>query len=166
MTPKTGIRAWQSWATGCAVALGIAVLAVPIFTRGNGDDESAMVATLDKPAVAKVPMPPGAKPVFVDVRVSAYVPSRAGPVDALVTLSSSSSPEREVGRFSIFPADRFTARASSEERTFRLDASKALKATKVDGPVKVTVRLVPADPERPPADAKLTISNVQLTARR
>jgi hypothetical protein len=150
-----------------AIALGAgSLLTASGMAAASGEvGGKAMVATLEKPAVTQVLVPHGRRPAFVDVHVSAYVPSRGGPVDALVTLSGRSGPEREVGRFSVFPAERFTARDPSEERTFRLDASKALKSASSEESVRVTVRLVAVDPARPPVDARLTIKNIEVSSR-
>ena len=124
-----------------------------------------LVVTIAKPAVVKVPLPVQRGSAFVDVRVRGYVPPQGGPVDAIVTLSGRSGSGHEVGRFSVFPAEPFSAKDPSEERTFRLDATKALSSVTTDGPVTITLNLVPTDPARPPVGASMTIAHIRLSSR-
>ena len=149
------------------VALAAVALAVAEGKQVSAQSGN-LVATPAKPARIVVPAPSlVSSGVFLDVGVRAYAPPRGGAVQAVVTVSAGAhDTEQEIGRFTVFPNEPFSADDVRQERIFRLDATAALAALKSSGgPLEVKVRLAPLDPSVSSSDASLTVGQVVFQPR-
>lgn len=161
---KIKLAALARWPLAIVVA-AIAAATIVLSAMSNifGQPDGRVV-TPGAPASVDVEAPADA--AFLDVGVLSYTPPSAGAVEAVVSLRSSSG-EQEVGRFAILPTEESVKKDDLGERTFRLNVENALAALKsARGPLAVTVRLIPTDPQRQAEGAKLAIGQVKFQPRR
>jgi len=141
-------------ATAC---LGVA-LASPVRA-----DRTRTVATVDRPAVVTaVPSAPergaagGSGRVILGV--TGFVPSPDGTVQAVVKAArDGAGPEREIGRFGIFPDAAFTAPDPSRARRFAFKLPEELAGAER---VRLNVYLVPLHGDG--KGARLDLGSVEL----
>lgn len=147
-----------------------AIAAIPLLfaiIMSSAHTQPALdVATAEKTAVATLAAPSQSAGMFLDVGVRGFTPPKNGAgVAAVVTLAGKAGPEHPVGQFSIFPLEPFVAKNVREERTFRLDASAALEAVGLAGPLTVRVRLAPVDGSSTTEGVELALGHVAFVAR-
>jgi hypothetical protein len=149
---------WRTIAMPAVVAVA-AIFMTPVFGQPS-------VATPAKEATVSVAMPAHElKGWYLDIGVQAFTPPKQGTVSAVVTVATERG-EQEVGRFAIFPTEGFVGDKPGELRTFRLDASEALrKLAAGPGPVAVKVKLVPDDAGAAVEGAQLTVGGATFTPR-
>ncbi len=130
--------------------------------------EAQQTATASAPARISVSIPRGEVGglATLEVVVSAFRKPAWGNVGGVVRLKRPDGGVIEVGRFSIFPAESFTASTSGEEQRFRFDITRALKEIGVStGAAEVEVALIERSNRPVPAGAELQLGNVQISMR-
>jgi hypothetical protein len=146
----------------CIGAASLALLALAMMSPALAQG-SNLVATPAKAAIFPVTLPaPMSERIFLDLWVRAYTPPKRGAVEAVVTLGKG---ERgiEVGRFAVFPSERFVATDASQQRAYRFDATSTVAAFKGERELTAQVRLVPIDEKVPADGAQLTIDRAELS---
>jgi hypothetical protein len=145
-----------------AILIALALAAMPAGAAAAPATDA--IATLEKAAVVPVAAPPRTSaPTYLDLWVSAFRPPQRGAVEAAVTLGTAGGDETEIGRFTIFPGEPFTAKNGETGRSYRFNVTTALaKLAAGDGPLLVRVRLLPIDPAISSADAEMTIGRAEF----
>jgi hypothetical protein len=163
-----GLVSAASFAVGDPAASGTATAPSATEAAAAPAPADTTTATATTPATVVINRQAGGTDVLLDLNVTAFRPPRRGAVEAVVTLQENKAGGREidVGSFSIFPAKKFKASGSADQRGFRFDAMQALAdlglATTA---VKVLVRLMPLNDGQSAAGAKLTLGKVQFVPR-
>ena len=94
----------------------------------------------------------------VVVNVMAYTPSRDGAVQGVVKVQKNADgTEQEIGRFGIFPNTEFLAADPSKARRYSFPLPRDVLR---DGPVKLTVHVVPLRGEG--KDARLELGGAEI----
>jgi hypothetical protein len=154
----------------CAAALAAFAVAMP---RGNPGTMSAFaqdanaVVTTERAATLTIPRPSDPASVFLDLWVNAYTPPTRGAVEAVVSVGPADRRAPvEVGRFSVFPSEPFTASEGRKQRAYRFNAGAALEALKAgDDALTVHIEMISLIDKVSAAGAKLTISKVAFSSR-
>lgn len=144
-------------------AIGIIAVAFSMPWRA----EAQQTATASAPARISVNLPVSEDgPAMLEIVVSAFRKPASGNVGGVVRLRSSGGSAIEVGRFSIFPAQSFTATNSGEEQRYRFDVTAALKQLGVKaGNAEVEVALIDRSNGPAPAGAELQLGQVLISKR-
>ncbi|MDO8877951.1 MAG: hypothetical protein Q8M24_10205 [Pseudolabrys sp.] len=112
----------------CVAALAACAVAFP--GRAGAQDSNA-AATLARAATLTISRPDDPARVFLDLWVNAYTPPSRGAVEAVVSVGADrGNAFVEVGRFSVFPSEPFTASDARKHRAYRFNATAALAALK------------------------------------
>jgi len=145
-----------------AIRIVLALAAMSIDTAAAPATDR--IATAEKAAIVSVAMPPRTSaPTYLDVRISAFRLPERGAVEAVVTLGAASGDAIEIGRFTVFPGEPFTAKDGEPGRTYRFNVTAALaKLPAGERPLLVRVRLLPIDPAISPAGAEMTIGGAEF----
>jgi hypothetical protein len=130
----------RSRATGIA-----AVLVSMLGCVGAAAEGIQLIATVERPATVTVTVAQGPDSTeaghYVVVHVTAYTPPRDGAIQGVVTVQKhTDSTEQEIGRFGIFPNAEFSAADPSKVRRYSFPLPRDVLQ---DGPVKLTVHIVP-----------------------
>jgi len=125
---------------GIAAMLVAMLACLSAATEGNH-----LIATVEHPATVTVTVARGPDSIeagqYVVVDVTAYTPPRDGAIQGVVTVQKHpDSTEQEIGRFGIFPNTEFSAADPSKVRRYSFPLPKEVLR---DGPVKVTIHVVP-----------------------
>ena len=126
-------------------ATGIAgVLAAMLGCMGAAA-EGQLIATVERPATVTVTVARGPDSIeagqYVVVDVTGYTPPRDGAIQGVVMVQKhADSTEQEIGRFGIFPNTEFSAADPSKVRRYSFPLPRDVLH---DGPVKLTVHVVP-----------------------
>jgi hypothetical protein len=156
---RAGRRSFDPLLAALGFALGSIILPASAQTAGS-------VATLSRTASLPVRIHPGAtsNPVL-RLWVRSYTPPRRGAVEAAVSLARGGK-ETEVGRFTVFPSEPFSASAAEQERGYMFDAAEALASlASMQGELTSRVRLQPIEAGVTPDRAELEISRAELAPR-
>jgi hypothetical protein len=124
------------------------------------------IATLSRTASIPVRIHPGAtsNPIL-QLWVRSYTPPRRGAVEAAVSLARGDK-EIEVGRFTVFPSEPFSASGAGQERAYMFDARGGLASlASMQGELTSRVRLEPIESGVTPDQAELEISRAELMHR-
>ena len=127
-------------ATGIAAMLVAMLACLSAATEGN-----QLIATVEHPATVTVTVAQGPDSIeagqYLVVDVTAYTPPRDGAIQGVVTVQKhTDSTEQEIGRFGIFPNTEFSAADPSKVRRYSFPLPRDVLR---DGPVKVTIHVVP-----------------------
>jgi hypothetical protein len=144
-------------------ALSITVVALSMPWRA----EAQQTATARAPARISVTLPPadGSGMATLEIVVSAFRKPASGNIGGVVRLKHSGG-AIEVGRFTIFPAQSFTASNSGEEQRYRFDVTRALKQLGVTaGAAEVEVALIERSNGPVPPGTELQLGQVQISRR-
>lgn len=146
-----------------AAAISITAMALSMPWRA----EAQQTATASAPARISVSLPAAEDGnATLEVVVSAFRKPASGNVGGVVRLRRPGGDSVEVGRFSIFPAESFTATNSGEEQRYRFDVTAALKQLGVKaGSAEVEVALIDRSNGPVPAGAELQVGQVQISKR-
>jgi hypothetical protein len=127
-------------------ATGIAAVVVAMLGGlGAAVEGNQLIATVERPATVTVSVAQGPDSIeagqYVVVDVTAYTPPRDGVVQGVVTVQKNTDgTEQEIGRFGIFPNTEFSAADPSKVRRYSFPLPRDVLQ---DGPVKLTVHVVP-----------------------
>jgi hypothetical protein len=147
-----------------AAALSITVVAMSMPWRA----EAQQTATATAPARVSVSVPRanGDGMATLEVVVSAFRKPAAGNIGGVVRLRRPGGGAIEVGRFTVFPAQSFTASTSGEEQRYRFDVTAALKRLGVGaGSAEVEVALIERSNGPVPAGTELQLGQVLISKR-
>lgn len=145
-------------------AICVMVLALAMALRA----EAQQTATASTPARVSVTVPQaqGSGPATLELVVSAFRKPGGGNIGGVVRLNRSGGGAVEVGRFSIFPAQSFTATTSGEEQRYRFDVTGALQQLNLSvGPAEVEVTLIDRSNGPVPPGTELQLGNAQIARR-
>jgi len=146
-------------------AFSITVVALSMPWRA----EAQQTATASAPAriAVFVPRADSNGMATLEVVVSAYRKPASGNIGGVVRLKRPGGSAIEVGRFTIFPAQSFTASTSGEEQRYRFDVTRALQQLDVTaGAAEVEVALFDRSNNGPvPAGTELQLGQVQISMR-
>jgi hypothetical protein len=145
-------------------ALSITVVAFSMPWRA----EAQQTATARAPARVSVSLPPadGNGMATLEIVVSAFRKPAAGNIGGVVRLKSAGGGAIEVGRFTIFPAQSFTASNSGEEQRYRFDVTGALKRLgATTSSAEVEVALIERSNGAVPPGTELQLGQVQISRR-
>lgn len=145
-------------------AFGITAVALSMPWRA----EAQQTATASAPARISVALPQanGNGMATLEVVVSAFRKPASGNIGGVVRLRRPGGGAIEVGRFSIFPAQSFTASNSGEEQRYRFDVTGALRQLGVKaGSAEVEVALVERSNGAVPPGTELQLGHVQISGR-
>ena len=145
-------------------AFCITVAALSMVMRA----EAQQTATASAPArvTVSIPREEGGGLATLEVVVSAYRKPPSGNVGGVVRIKRPGGSAVEVGRFSIFPAESFTASTSGEEQRYRFDVTRALKQLGVGaGSAEVEVALIDRSNGPVPSGAELQLGNARISMR-
>ena len=145
-------------------AFGITVAALSMPWRA----EAQQTATAQAPAriTVSIPQGDGGGMATLEVVVSAFRKPTSGNIGGVVRLKRPGGGTVEVGRFSIFPAQSFTASNSGEEQRYRFDVTRALKQLGVSaGSAEVEVALIERSNGSVPPGTELQLGNAQISMR-
>ena len=122
---------------------GMLVVMLACFSAAAEGNQ--LIATVERPATVTLAFAPGSDSIkagqHVVVDVAAYTPPRHGAVQGVVTIQKNTdSTEQEIGRFGIFPNTEFSAADPSKVRRYSFPLPRNVSQ---DGPVKLTVHVVP-----------------------
>jgi hypothetical protein len=161
-------RASQSRLMRCAVqavaAFSITVAALSMPWRA----EAQQTATASAPARISVSIPQTGSNgmATLEVVVSAFRKPASGHVGGVVRLKRPGGGTVEVGRFSIFPAQSFTASNSGEEQRYQFDVTRALQQLGVTaGSAEVEVALIDRSNGPVPPGTELQLGYAQISRR-
>ena len=125
--PRGGIRT-ESFNAFCwsVFPLVVGVLVFAVFFLTAGAHAHRMVATIGHPAVVAVAgrgHPDGAGRFRIVITIAAYTPASDGSVVEIVvrTMRRYCGAGREIGRFSIFPNEAFSASEPDKAQSFGLE---------------------------------------------
>lgn len=145
---------------------GAAALAAFALGAQYAGAQDAMTATPERAATLTIAPPRSADDVFLNVFVKAYRPPRDGMAEAVVSVAPAGGGFIEVGRFTFFPAQAFTAGNEREHYGYRLDASAAIgRLRSSGGNVTVRVALTPLTPNAGAPGATLTLAKAEFGRR-
>lgn len=145
-------------------AFGITAVAMSMPWRA----EAQQTATASAPARISVALPQadGNGMATLEVVVSAFRKPAAGNIGGVVRLRGPGGGTVEVGRFSIVPAQSFTASNSGEEQRYRFDVTAALKQLGVKaGSAEVEVALIERSSGAVPPGTELQVGQVLISKR-
>ena len=161
-------RALKSRLLRCTVntvaAFSITVMALSMPWRA----EAQQTATANAPARISVTLPPadGNGMATLEIVVSAFRKPAPGNIGGVVRLKRPGGGTVEVGRFSIFPAQSFTASNSGEEQRYRFDVTRALKQLGVTaGSAEIEVALIERSNGPVPPGTELQLGQAQVLVR-
>ena len=146
------------------MAIGVIVLALAMVLRA----EAQQTATANAPARVSVSVPQaqGGGAATLEIVVSAFRKAGDGNIGGVVRLKRSGGGAVEVGRFTIFPAQSFTATTSGEEQRYRFDITDALKQLNLSaGAAEVEVTLIDRSNGTVPQGTELQLANAQIARR-
>jgi len=165
---KTVMKVLRSRVFRCTVqtvaAFCITVAALSMPWRA----EAQQTATSNMPAriTVSIPQDEAGGLATLEVVVSAFRKPPSGNIGGVVRIKRPGGNAVEVGRFSIFPAESFTASTSGEEQRYRFDVTRALKQLGVSaGSAEVEVALIDRSNGPVPAGTELQLGNVQISMR-
>jgi len=130
--------------------------------------EAQQTATATAPARISVTLPQadGNGLATLEVVVSAFRKPAAGNIGGVVRLRSPGGSAIEGGRFTIIPAQSFTASTSGEEQRYRFDVTGALKQLGAKaGSAEVEVALIERSSGTVPPGTELQLGQVQISRR-
>ena len=145
-------------------AFSITVVALSMPWRA----EAQQTATARSPARISVTLPPadGNGMATLEVVVSAFRKPASGNIGGVVRLKRPGGSAIEVGRFTILPAQSFTASNSGEEQRYRFDVTSALRQLGVTaGSAEVEVALIERSNGPVPPGTELQLGQVQISRR-
>jgi hypothetical protein len=145
-------------------AFGITAVALSMPWRA----EAQQTATANAPARVSVSVPnaDGNGMATLEVVVSAFRKPPVGNIGGVVRLKRPGGGAIEVGRFTIFPAQSFTASNSGEEQRYRFDVTRALKQLGVNaGAAEVEVALIERSNGPVPPGTELQLGQVLISKR-
>ena len=144
-------------------ALSLIVVALSMPWRA----EAQQTATARAPAriAVSIPRADSSGMAMLEVVVSAFCKPAAGNIGGVVRLKGPGGAV-EVGRFTIVPAQSFTASTSGEEQRYRFDVTRALKQLGVAaGAAEVEVALIDRSNGVVPPGTELQLGHVQISMR-
>jgi hypothetical protein len=130
--------------------------------------EAQQTATAHAPARINVSIPQTdiRGMATLEVVVSAFRKPSSGNIGGVVRLKKAGGSALEVGRFTIMPAQSFTASNSGEEQRYRFDVTSALKQLGVAaGSAEVEVSLIDRSNGSVPAGTELQLAHAQISMR-
>jgi len=130
--------------------------------------EAQQTATAHAPARINVSIPQtdSRGMATLEVAISAFRKPSSGNIGGVVRLKGPGGSAVEVGRFTIMPAQSFTASNSGEEQRYRFDVTSALKQLGVKaGSAEVEVALIDRSSGQVPAGTELQLGQVQISMR-
>ncbi len=130
--------------------------------------EAQQTATSSAPARIAVSIPPAERGglATLEVVISGFRKPESGNIGGVVRLKAPDGDTVEVGRFSIFPAESFTATTSGEEQRYRFDVTRALKQLGVSaGSAEVEVALIERSNRPVPAGTELQLGQARISMR-
>ena len=130
--------------------------------------EAQQTATAHAPARISVSIPQADSRgmATLEVAVSAFRKPSSGNIGGVVRLKRPGGGAVEVGRFTIMPAQSFTASNSGEEQRYRFDVTAALKQLNVAaGSAEVEVALIDRSNGQVPAGTELQLGQVLISMR-
>jgi hypothetical protein len=161
-------RAWTIRPLRCTVqtvaAFGITFILFSMAWRA----EAQQTATASAPARIHVSIPQtdSRGMATLEVAVSAFRKPSSGNIGGVVRLKGSGGSAVEVGRFTISPAQSFTASTSGEEQRYRFDVTQALKQLGVKaGSAEVEVALIERSTGQVPHGTELQLGQVAISMR-
>jgi hypothetical protein len=125
-------------------------------------------ATPEAPARISVSVPRAADgQMLLNIVVKGFRKPATGNIGGVVRLQAPGGGNAvEVGRFSIFPAQSFTAANADQEQRYQFNVTSALRQLGLSGgTAEVEVALIDRSNGEVPADARLIIGNVQIATR-
>ncbi len=161
LTLGSGLRA------GCLAA---AVCSMAALWSAQAQQQET--ATSKAPARISVVIPPaiGGQVVTLDLVITGFKKPENGNIGGVVALKRLGDARTvEVGRFSIFPPESFTATSAEQGKRFQFNVTAAWKELGLSGEppaeVEVEVALVDRSNGKVAAGAKLTVGEAQIAAR-
>jgi hypothetical protein len=147
-----------------AAAFGITFVVLSMAWKA----EAQQTATAHAPARIHVSIPQtdSRGMATLEVVVSAFRKPASGNIGGVVRLKKSGGGAVEVGRFTILPAQSFTASNSGEEQRYRFDVTSALKQLGVTaGSAEVEVALIERSSGSVPPGTELQLGHAQISMR-
>jgi hypothetical protein len=162
-------RAWTIRPLRCTVqtvaAFGITFILFSMAWRA----EAQQTATASAPARIHVSIPQtdSRGMATLEVAVSAFRKPSSGNIGGVVRLKRPGGGGAiEVGRFTISPAQSFTASTSGEEQRYRFDVTQAIKQLGVTaGSAEVEVALIERSTGQVPHGTELQLGQVAISMR-
>jgi hypothetical protein len=166
MTLGGGLRA------GCLAAAVCSMAAL-----WSAQAQQQRIATSKAPARISVvaPQATGGQVVTLDLVITGFKKPENGNIGGVVALKRPADAKNdartvEVGRFSIFPPESFTATSAEQGKRFQFNVTAAWKELGLSGAaapaeVEVEVALVDRSNGNVAAGAKLTVGEAQIAAR-
>ena len=161
-------RVLKSRLLRCTVNTVIAVSVTVMVFSMPWRAEAQQTATASAPARIHVSIPPADNRgmATLEVAVSAFRKPASGHIGGVVRLKRSDGGAVEVGRFTIAPAQSFTASNSGEELRYRFDVTSALRQLGVaTGSAEVEVALIDRSSAPVPPGTELQLGQVQISMR-
>ena len=145
---------------------GVCVLVLALAMALRAEAQQTATASAPARVSVNVPQAQDGGPATLEIVVSAFRRPGGGNIGGVVRLKRSGGGAVEVGRFTIFPAQSFTATTSGEEQRYRFDITSALKQLNlVAGAAEVEVTLVDRSSGAVPAGTELQLGHAQIARR-
>jgi hypothetical protein len=153
-----------------AVFCGLAAVTLALLAGSLSPSWRAIAqglnATAEQPARIPVAVPQGAGPTLL-VSVKAFRKPTNGHIGGIVRLKRPGVGSGiVVGRFSVMPAESFTAASSADEKRYQFDVTSAVSELRLSGAdAEVEVALFDRSGGPTPIGAELTVGTARITTR-